>query len=69
VIGGRNSGNTKRLATIAGQYTENVFHIEQVEELDFKKIKKYDRLGITAGASTPHWIIDEAVSRLHNSLK
>ena len=57
VIGGHNSGNTQRLAEIAGQFGKPVFHIETESELDFKALAPVQHLGITAGASTPDWII------------
>lgn len=61
VIGGKNSGNTKRLYQICSQLNKNTFHIETSKELEsFKsKILKSERVGIVAGASTPDWIIDD----------
>jgi len=57
VVGGRNSGNTKRLAEIANRSGKPVYHIETETELDLKRLKSAQCIGITAGASTPNWII------------
>ncbi|MFR1385197.1 MAG: hypothetical protein ACLSS0_18680 [Clostridioides difficile] len=42
------------------------FAIETKDELDVNTLKKYKNLGITAGASTPNWIIEEVVTFLEN---
>ncbi len=60
VVGGRNSGNTRRLADIAGQTGKPSYHIEtesDLERLDVKTLTATKHIGITAGASTPNWII------------
>lgn len=57
VVGGKNSGNTQRLAEIAKQAGIPAFHIETEEELDTETLGSVQRIGITAGASTPNWII------------
>ncbi|MEO0288700.1 MAG: 4-hydroxy-3-methylbut-2-enyl diphosphate reductase [candidate division WOR-3 bacterium] len=61
VIGGKNSGNTKRLYQICSQLNKNTFHIEVSGELESlkSKILKSEKVGIVAGASTPDWIIDD----------
>jgi len=59
VVGGYNSGNTKRLAEIARQQGKPAFHIETENELDLNELKSFRRIGLTAGASTPNWIITE----------
>lgn len=64
VIGGKFSANTKRLAQIAQSEGKEVFLIESPEELPLEEITKYSSLGITAGASTPNWLINEVVDRL-----
>lgn len=58
VIGGKNSSNTKKLFDIAKRRCENTFWVEGVKELPLSEIKG-DLVGITAGASTPDWIIKE----------
>ncbi len=57
VVGGHNSGNTRRLAEIARERGIQTYHVEEESELDFDKLTSSRRIGITAGASTPNWII------------
>ncbi len=58
VVGGKNSANTRRLYLRAKKTGKPSWHVEDVEELP-DELKKYKRIGITAGASTPDWIIDD----------
>jgi len=58
VIGGKNSANTTRLAQLCATKCKT-YHIETVEELQDDWIKDVNKIGITAGASTPDWIIKE----------
>ncbi len=58
VIGGRNSSNTKKLYDIASRRCGNTFLVEGAWELPAQKLKG-NLIGITAGASTPDWIIKE----------
>ena len=64
VVGGKESGNTKRLAEIAAESGKPAFHIETETELDGCDLDGIKRLGITAGASTPNWIIRRVVRSL-----
>jgi 4-hydroxy-3-methylbut-2-enyl diphosphate reductase len=64
VIGGHNSGNTQRLAEVAGVAGKPVFHVETEAELDIKMLSMFKSIGITAGASTPNWVIKQIVRRL-----
>jgi len=57
VVGGHNSGNTVRLTEIARQTGKPTYHIETEEELDLNALAGAETIGITAGASTPNWII------------
>ncbi len=63
VIGGRHSSNTLKLADICRKNCKETYHIETVKELPkaifYKKI-----IGVTAGASTPDWIIKEVISNM-----
>lgn len=68
VIGGKNSGNTKRLAQIANEAKVKTYHIETEEELDPKEIGLFKAIGITAGASTPYWLIRRLIFRLEEIL-
>jgi len=63
VIGGKNSSNTKMLARISSQYCKTV-HIETADEIDRIFIKDLQRIGLTAGASTPDWIILEVYNKI-----
>lgn len=58
VVGGKNSSNTKKLAEICAENCDT-FLIETAEELDLEKIKNFEKIGISAGASTPDFIIKE----------
>ena len=57
VVGGFNSGNTRRLAEIAKDTGKPAFHIESESDLNISDLPTVANIGITAGASTPHWII------------
>jgi 4-hydroxy-3-methylbut-2-enyl diphosphate reductase len=57
VVGGRDSGNTQRLAQVVEQEGTRAFHIESEQELRREEIESLDAVGITAGASTPNWVI------------
>ncbi len=64
IIGGKNSGNTRRLYEISKSLNPNSYHIETSEELRPEWFKGVKRVGITAGASTPDWIIKEVIDRI-----
>lgn len=67
VVGGFHSSNTRKLVAICKEERPNsTFHVETADELDVEKLKQFDVVGVTAGASTPHWIIDEIIERLKN---
>ena len=63
VIGGKESSNTKQLYNVASKYCDNVYLIENAEELDIDKFN-FSCIGVTAGASTPAYIIKEVVNML-----
>jgi 4-hydroxy-3-methylbut-2-enyl diphosphate reductase len=64
VVGGKNSANTQRLAEIAQGKGCPVFLVETEDELDIEVLSKYDCVGVTAGASTPTWMINRVVGIL-----
>jgi 4-hydroxy-3-methylbut-2-enyl diphosphate reductase len=64
VLGGRNSANTARLAQICGGTGVPTHHLETVDELTDEMTRGRNVAGVTAGASTPDWIIDEFVRHL-----
>lgn len=64
VVGGRNSSNTNRLAEISRESGTPTFFIETDEEIDSADFSGARTIGITAGASTPSWVIDRVVARL-----
>ena len=66
VVGGRSSGNTRRLAELATTRGVPTVLVETADELDPAQFQKYDTVGLTAGASTPKSIIDEVEDRLRS---
>ena len=64
VVGGKESGNTKRLAEIAAETGKPAFHIETEAELEGCRLDGVGQIGITAGASTPNWIIKRVYREL-----
>jgi (E)-4-hydroxy-3-methyl-but-2-enyl pyrophosphate reductase len=67
VVGGRNSGNTQRLVEISRATGLSTFHVETEQELDLRALSRYRTVGVTAGASTPHWLIGNVVSSLKHA--
>ena len=70
VVGGKNSSNTTKLYQIAKMNCENTIHIENSSELSEEIIndKTLKKIGITAGASTPDWIIKEVVKLMEGDI-
>lgn len=66
VVGGKHSSNTQKLFQIASRHCLNAIHIEDASEMLMNLVGKYDNIGITAGASTPDWIIQEVMKQLEN---
>jgi 4-hydroxy-3-methylbut-2-enyl diphosphate reductase len=64
VVGGFNSANTRRLAEVCAEIQSRTHHIETAAEIDTGWFDGVERVGVTAGASTPKWIIDEVVARI-----
>ena len=64
VIGGHNSANTTRLAHICKELQSRTYHIETADDIDLKWFNDVELTGITAGASTPQWIVEKIVDKV-----
>lgn len=64
VIGGKKSSNTQKLYEICVENCRNTIYIEKMNELSLDLIDGKSIVGITAGASTPTWIIDEVIHKI-----
>lgn len=64
VIGGHNSANTRHLYDIVKEICKKSFHIETANDISIEMIKDCNTIGITAGASTPDWLIKEAIHKM-----
>ena len=64
VVGGKESGNTKRLVEIAEAEGIPTFFGESEEDLDFEKMRHYNEIGVIGGASTPDWVLEKVVNKL-----
>lgn len=64
VVGGKNSSNTKKLAQVCQNVGTKAYHIETADEIESNWFNSNDKVGITAGASTPDWIIKEVISKM-----
>ena len=65
VIGGRHSSNSVKLLAVCQEQCEKSFLIETPAEINPGDVKGAGRVGVTAGASTPNWLIEQVVQRLH----
>lgn len=61
VVGGYHSGNTVRLAEVAREAAIPTYHIETQADLNRQEMARYSLVGVSAGASTPSWIIRDVV--------
>jgi (E)-4-hydroxy-3-methyl-but-2-enyl pyrophosphate reductase len=64
VLGGLHSANTRRLAELCKNHNNATFHLQNWDELDKNVLFGKQVAGVTAGASTPSWVIDEFVGHL-----
>jgi 4-hydroxy-3-methylbut-2-enyl diphosphate reductase len=64
VVGGRHSSNTRKLYEIAQNYCKNVLFIENKCEISLKDLCGCNKIGVTAGASTPERIVKEVISSM-----
>ena len=68
VVGDRQSSNTRRLAEICREQCSDVLLIERAEDIDPSQLLQADMVGITAGASTPAWIIKEVIDKMSEEI-
>lgn len=68
VIGGKNSSNTQKLYEICSEKCPLTYKIETVAELPPLDIKNINTIGITAGASTPDWVIKEVIETMEEMM-
>lgn len=64
VIGGRKSANTSRLVEICHHQGVKTYHVETKDQMKYKWFHPEDNVGITSGASTPDWVINEVINKL-----
>ncbi len=64
VIGGKKSANTSRLVEICHHQGVKTYHIETKDQMKYEWFHPEDNIGITSGASTPDWVINEVINKL-----
>ena len=64
VVGGRNSANTTRLASLCRQEGKPAYHIEVADEIRPEWLEGITSIGVTAGASTPDWVVEGVLEKL-----
>lgn len=69
VIGGKHSANSVHLSDLCSAHCTNVQFIENVNELDMAALRDAQKIGITAGASAPSWIIKEVKQTMTDEIK
>ncbi|NWO23885.1 bifunctional 4-hydroxy-3-methylbut-2-enyl diphosphate reductase/30S ribosomal protein S1 [Mogibacterium timidum] len=68
VIGDPSSSNSKKLYEIANNNCKNAMFIQDISDLELKELYNYNKIGITAGASTPEWIIKEVIASMSENV-
>jgi 4-hydroxy-3-methylbut-2-enyl diphosphate reductase len=64
IIGGRHSSNSVKLLAVCKEQCEKSFLVETADEINPVDLEMVERVGVTAGASTPNWLINQVVERL-----
>lgn len=67
IIGGKNSSNTKQLHSIAKNNCPESYHIEGPDDIEDAWFAAKNLCGISAGASTPDWIIQQVIERIRST--
>jgi 4-hydroxy-3-methylbut-2-enyl diphosphate reductase len=68
VVGDKHSSNTRKLYEISKKECENTYYIQTSNDMDYRQIQSINNVGITAGASTPNYIIEEVSKNVRNEL-
>lgn len=68
IIGGKNSSNTKKLYELCKKNLDKCYFIENIKDLPLKELEKCNRIGVTAGASTPERVIKEVISTMSENI-
>ncbi len=66
IIGGKHSSNSIKLLAVCAEQCAKSFLIETPDEIDAEDLRGADRVGVTAGASTPNWLIEQVVAKLRS---
>ncbi len=69
VVGGHNSSNTNKLNNICRAIQKNTYHVETEKEIDPDWFRGAKKIGVTAGASTPDWIIERVANFIKKAAK
>lgn len=64
VIGGKNSSNSKKLYEIAKEFCKKAYFVENIHDLPLQEVTNYNKIGVTAGASTPESVIREVIANM-----
>lgn len=64
IIGGNHSSNSRKLLAVCQEQCEKSFLIETEDEINAEDLKGAEKVGVTAGASTPNWLIEKVVKKL-----
>jgi len=64
IIGGRHSSNSRKLLAVCEEQCTKSFLIETEDEIDPHDLEGVEKVGLTAGASTPNWLIEKIVKHL-----
>jgi 4-hydroxy-3-methylbut-2-enyl diphosphate reductase len=64
IIGGRHSSNSVKLLAVCKEQCRKSFLVETADEINPADLEEVERVGVTAGASTPNWLINQVVERL-----